>query len=102
MATKKKFLQKEREEHNRRQATIRERADKKFQEALEQHIKANPICIDSDLLEQRSKDMEASRIVSAEQIEKDMEDYKNKPLLWDEESDRAFHRMMNQTKDAGD
>ena len=97
---KKVFLQKEREEHNKIQATARERADKKFQEALEQYIKENPISIDTDLLEQHSKDMEAGRIISVEEMKKDMEDYKDEPLLWDEESDWRFRRMMNQTKDA--
>ena len=97
---KKEFLQKEREEHNKTQATARERADKKCQEALEQNIKENPISIDADLLEQNSKDMEASRIISVEEMKKEMEHYKNEPLLWDEESDWRFRRMMNQTKDA--
>ena len=70
---KKEFPQKEREGHNQIQATQRERTNKKFQEALEQYIKENPISIDSDLLEQRSQDMEASRIISAEEIRKDTE-----------------------------
>ena len=63
-------------------------------------MKENPISIDADLLEQHSKDMEASRIISVEEMKKDIEDYKNEPLLWDEESDWRFRRMMNQTKDA--
>ena len=51
------------------------------------------------MLEQHSKDMEESQIISVEESKKDMKDYKNEPLLWDEESDRTFHRMMNSTKD---
>ena len=97
---KKEFLQKENHQHKQLEREATARADKKFQEAREQHIKKNPASFDSDLLEQHSKDMEASRIISAEESKKDMKDYKNEPLLWDEESDRTFHRMMNQTKDA--
>ena len=97
---KKEFLQKENHQYKQLEKEAKARADKKFQEAVEQRAKENPISIDADLLEQHSKDTEASRIISAEEIQKDMEDYKNEPLLWDEESDRTFHRMMNQTKDA--
>ena len=93
------FLKKEREEHKQIQAAIRERADKKFQEAFEQNVKENSFSIDADLLEQRSKDMEASRIIYTEETKKDMEDYKNEPLLWDEQSDGELHQMMNQAKD---
>ena len=96
---KKEFLQKENHQYKQLEKEAKARADKKFQEAVEQRAKENPISIDADLLEQHSKDTEASRIISAEEIQKDMEDYKNEPLLWDEESDRTFHRMMNQTKD---
>tara|TARA_B100000674_G_scaffold452058_1_gene423312 strand:- start:387 stop:1544 length:1158 start_codon:yes stop_codon:yes gene_type:complete len=97
---KKEFLQKENHRYKQLEKEAKARADKKFQEAVEQRAKENPISIDVDLLEQHSKDIEGSRIISAEEIQKDMEDYKNEPLLWDEESDRTFHRMMNQTKDA--
>lgn len=97
---KKEFLQKENHQYKQLEKEAKARADKKFQEAVEQRAKENPISIDADLLEQHSKDTEASRIISAEEIQKDMEDYKNEPLLWDEESDRTFHRMMNQRKDA--
>lgn len=85
---KKEFLQKQNHQHKQLEREAKVRADKKFQEARERRIKENPISIDADLLEQHSKDIEASRIISAEEIQKDMEDYKNEPLLWDEESDK--------------
>ena len=93
------FLKKKRDEHKQIQAAIRERADKKFQEAFEQNVKENSFSIDADLLEQCSKDMEASRIIYAEETKKNMEDYRNEPLLWDEQSDGELHQMMNQAKD---
>ena len=85
---KKEFLQKENHQYKQLEKEAKARADKKFQEAVEQRAKENPISIDADLLEQHSKDTETSRIISAEEIQKDMEDYKNEPLLWDEESDK--------------
>ena len=91
--------EKKRDEHKQIQAAIRERADKKFQEAFEQNVKENSFSIDADLLEQRSKDMEASRIIYAEETKKNMEDYRNEPLLRDEQSDGKLHQMMNQAKD---
>lgn len=83
------FLKKERRLQNQIQAEIKERADKRIQERLEQYQKEKSISVDKHKdLEQRSADIEESRIAMADEMEKDIEHYKNDSLLWDEESDK--------------
>ena len=48
---KKEFLQKENHQYKQLEKEAKARTDKKFQEAVEQRAKENPISIDADLLE---------------------------------------------------